>query len=211
MVRDKGVACREIARNAGQEHPMILEVLEFPNPHLRDLAEPIGEKEVTEKTRGLAHDMLETMHHRPGIGLAAVQVGVDRRLIVMDVDWGKNRERKPRILLNPEIIRAEGKAVSRDEGCLSVPDYTADVERHAHVIVRARTLEWQQLEFEAVELEAFCLQHEIDHLDGVLFIDRISRLKRHLYVRRRKKQLRRDCRATGRSTWPVRRDRGHSG
>ena len=118
---------------------MILEVLEFPNPHLRGLAKPIDEEEVTEKTRGLAHDMLETMYHRPGIGLAAVQVGVDRRLIVTDVDRGKQRERKPRILLNPEIIRAEGNAVSRDEGCLSVPDYTADVERHAHVTREKRS------------------------------------------------------------------------
>ena len=179
---------------------MILEVLEFPNPRLRDVAGPIDEPRVTEKTRELAHDMLETMYDQPGIGLAAVQVGVGRRLIVMDVNWGRDRERNPRILLNPEIIRAEGKAVSRDEGCLSVPDYTADVERHAHVIVKARTLDWQQVEFDAVELEAFCVQHEIDHLDGVLFIDRISRLKRGLYVRRRKKQLLRDCEAAGHST-----------
>lgn len=171
---------------------MILEVLEFPDPRLRNVAEPIEEEEVTEKTRKLAHDMLETMYDQPGIGLAAVQVGVSKRLVVMDVDWGRDRERNPRILLNPEIIRAEGKAVSKEEGCLSVPDYKADVERHAHVIVKARTLDCERVEFDSVELEAFCLQHEIDHLDGVLFIDRISRLKRDLYVHRRKKQLRRN-------------------
>ena len=179
---------------------MVLEVLEFPDARLRDVAQPIDEQELTEKTRELAHDMLETMYHRPGIGLAAVQIGVGRRMIVMDVNWGKHGERNPRILLNPEIIRAEGKALSRAEGCLSVPDYTADVERHAHVIVMARTLDWQEVEFDAVEMEAFCVQHEIDHLDGVLFIDRISRLKRDLYVRRRKKQLRRDSRTAGHAT-----------
>jgi len=186
---------------------VIREVLEFPDPRLRDVAEAIDENEVVEKTHELARDMLETMYDRPGIGLAAVQIGVSKRLIVTDVDRGEHRERNPRILLNPEIVRAEGKAVSRDEGCLSVPDYTADVERHARVTVKARTLDWQEVEFDAVELEAFCVQHEIDHLDGVLFIDRISRLKRDLYVRRRKKQLRRDCQAAGHSTRSMRRNR----
>jgi peptide deformylase len=176
---------------------VILEVLEFPNPRLREVAAPIEEREVTDEIQDLAHDMLETMYDQPGIGLAAVQVGVGKRLIVMDVNWSKDQQRNPRILLNPEIIKAEGKAVSKDEACLSVPDYSADVKRHAHMIVKARTLTWQEVELDSMELEAFCLQHAVDHLDGVLFIDRISRLKRDLYVRRRKKQLRRDQEAAG--------------
>jgi peptide deformylase len=176
---------------------VILEVLKFPDQRLREVAEQIEEREVTDEIRELAHDMLETMYDQPGIGLAAVQVGVRKRLIVMDVDWGGDRKRNPQILLNPEIIRAEGKAVSRNEACLSVPDYEADVGRHARVIVEARTLAWEEARFDSVELEAFCLQHEIDHLDGVLFIDRISRLKRSLYVRRRKKELRRNREPAG--------------
>jgi peptide deformylase len=176
---------------------MILEVLQFPNPRLRELAAPFEQGEVTEEIRELAHDMLETMYDEPGIGLAATQVGVAKRMVVMDLDWSEDGERNPRILLNPEIVHAEGKTVSKEEGCLSVPDFKADVERSARVVVKARTLDWEEVEFEAVELESFCFQHEIDHLDGKLFIDRISRLKRDLYVRRRKKQLRRDQEAAG--------------
>ena len=168
---------------------MILEVLHFPDPHLREVAEPVSKDEVTDGLRQLAADMAETMYDEPGIGLAATQVGVAKRLIVMDVDWSEE-DRNPRVLLNPEIVETEGRVISEQEGCLSVPDYKADVERHQRVRVRARTLEWEEVEFDATGLEAFCFQHEIDHLDGTLFIDRISRLKRDLYVRRRKKQLR---------------------
>ena len=168
---------------------MILEVLHFPDPHLREVAEPVSKDEVTDELRQLAADMAETMYDEPGIGLAATQVGVAKRLIVMDVDWSEE-DRNPRVLLNPKIVETEGRVISEQEGCLSVPDYKADVERHQRVQVRARTLEWEEVEFEATGLEAFCFQHEIDHLDGTLFIDRISRLKRDLYVRRRKKQLR---------------------
>ena len=168
---------------------MILEVLQFPDPHLREVAKPISKDEVNDELRQLASDMAETMYDEPGIGLAATQIGVDKRLIVMDVEWTEE-DRNPRVLLNPEIVETEGRVTSEQEGCLSVPDYKADVERDARVVVRARALDWEEVEFEATGLEAFCFQHEIDHLDGKLFIDRISRLKRDLYVRRRKKQLR---------------------
>ncbi len=171
---------------------MILEVLQFPDARLREKAAPIAQHEIDDDLRQLAGDMAATMYDEPGIGLAATQVGVAKRLIVMDLDWTEEGERKPRILLNPEIRLAEGTAVSAQEGCLSVPDFKSDVERHARVVVRARSLDWEELEFDATELEAYCFQHEIDHLDGVLFIDRISKLKRDLYVRRRKKQLRRE-------------------
>jgi peptide deformylase len=172
--------------------PMLLPVLKFPDPRLREKAKPVAREEIDAELRQLAADMAETMYEEPGIGLAATQVGVGKRLIVMDVQWGEDRERAPRVLLNPEIVLREGRTTSELEGCLSVPDFKSDVERDARVVVRARTLDWDEVEFDASELESFCFQHEIDHLDGVLFIDRISKLKRDLYVRRRKKQLRRE-------------------
>jgi peptide deformylase len=170
---------------------MLLEVLQFPDPRLREKALPIAEEEVDEALRALARDMAETMYDEPGIGLAATQVGVTKRLIVMDLDWSEG-DRNLRVVLNPEIVEAEGRVVSEGEACLSVPDYSADVPRHARVRVRGRTLDWDEVEYNAEGLEAVCLQHEIDHLDGVLYIDRISKLKRDLYVRRRKKQLKRE-------------------
>ncbi len=168
---------------------MLLDVLQFPDAGLRKKAEPVREDEVTPDLRELAENMAETMYSEPGIGLAATQVGVEKRLIVMDVDWPDDGERNLRMLFNPQIVDAQGKQVL-EEGCLSVPDFTADVERAAKVIVRARSLDWEELEFDAEGLEAACFQHEIDHLDGKLFIDRISRLKRNMYVQRRKKQIR---------------------
>jgi peptide deformylase len=171
---------------------MLLEVLQFPDPRLREKAKPVAQGEIDDALRKLAADMAETMYDEPGIGLAATQVGVAKRLIVMDLDWTDEGERRPRMLLNPEIVLREGRTTSEMEGCLSVPDFKSDVERDARVVVRARTLDWEEVEFDASELEAFCFQHEIDHLDGVLFIDRVSKLKRDLYVRRRKKQLRRE-------------------
>jgi len=175
---------------------MLLEVLQFPDPRLRELARPIEQHEIDAELRELAQNMLETMYDEPGIGLAATQVGVAKRLIVMDVEWSEDGERRPRVLLNPEIVEREGRETSRDEGCLSVPDFKADVDRDSRVSVRARTLDWEEVRYEATGLEAYCFQHEIDHLDGVLFIDRISRLKRDLYVRRRKKQLRSEARGS---------------
>jgi peptide deformylase len=171
---------------------MLLPVLQFPDPRLREKAKPVAQIEIDDALRKLAADMAETMYDEPGIGLAATQVGVAVRLIVMDLDWSEEGERRPRMLLNPEIVLREGRTTSETEGCLSVPDFKSDVERDARVVVRARTLDWEEVEFDATELEAFCFQHEIDHLDGVLFIDRVSKLKRDLYVRRRKKQLRRE-------------------
>ncbi len=169
---------------------MLLEVLQFPDLRLREKARPVDKDEVDDELRELAANMAETMYDEPGIGLAAVQVGVPLRLVVMDLEWGEEGERNPRVCLNPEIVEREGREISPEEGCLSVPDFKSDVERDARVVVRVRTLDWEELEFDATGLESFCFQHEIDHLDGVLFIDRISRLKRDLYVRRRKKQLR---------------------
>jgi peptide deformylase len=166
-------------------------VLKFPDPLLKRVCEPVGE--ITDAMRALAQDMLEVMYDEPGIGLAAPQVGESIRLIVMDTEWTEEGvERNPIIVLNPEIIERDGKIVWT-EGCLSVPDYTADVERAFRVVVRGLDLEGKPVTYEAEELRAVCFQHEIDHLDGILFIDRLSRLKRSLYVQKRKKHLRRDA------------------
>jgi len=162
-------------------------VLKFPDPLLKQVSEPIAE--ITDEIRELARDMCDVMYDEPGIGLAAPQIGASVRLFVMDTDWTEDgNDRNPGIFINPEIVAREGKIVW-EEGCLSVPDFTADVERSARVTLRAMDLEGQEVKLDLEELPAVCAQHELDHLDGVLFIDRISRLKRGLYVKRRKKQL----------------------
>jgi peptide deformylase len=171
---------------------MILEVLQFPDPRLRDKAEPIERHQVDFELRQLARNMGETMYEEPGIGLAATQVGVAKRLIVMDVHWSAEGERKLQVVLNPEIVESEGRVISEAEACLSVPDFSADVDRYARVKVLGRNLDWDEVEYDVEGVESICLQHEIDHLDGVLYIDRISRLKRDLYTRKRKKQLKRE-------------------
>ena len=164
------------------------EVLQFPDPRLQRVCEPIAE--VTDALRRLARDMCEVLYCELGIGLAAPQVGQEVRLIVVDTEWSKaGAERNPLILFNPELVWKEGQIVW-NEGCLSVPDFTADVGRFERVAVRGGDLEGAESLTEAEGLRAVCLQHEIDHLDGILFIDHISRLKRSMYVRKRKKQLR---------------------
>jgi peptide deformylase len=164
-------------------------VLQFPDPRLRRVSKPIDR--VTEAIRTLAADMLEVMYDEPGIGLAAPQVGEPVRLVVMDTDWTEEgAERNPLVLVNPEIVEREG-TLTWLEGCLSVPDFQAEVERAARVRVRACDLDGREGVHDAEGLRAVCFQHEIDHLDGKLFIDRISRLKRELYVQKRKRALRR--------------------
>ena len=165
----------------------ILDVLQFPDPRLRRRSEPV--EKITDELRQLAADMLETMYDEPGIGLAAPQVGQSIRLIVVDTDWTEeNAERKPCVFVNPEIVERSGE-ITWNEGCLSVPDLTAEVERAEHVVLRALDLEGREVVETASGLRAVCFQHELDHLDGVLFIDRISRLKRNLYIGKRKKAL----------------------
>ncbi len=166
------------------------EVLQFPDKRLREVSEPITE--VTEEIRTLAADMLDVMYDEPGIGLAAPQVGEPIRLIVVDTEWTEeDAERNPLVLVNPELSEEQGK-ITWTEGCLSVPDFQADVERAEKVVLRATDLDGNEVVIEAEGLQAVCFQHEIDHLDGRLFIDRISRLKREMYVRKRKKQLRQE-------------------
>jgi len=170
-------------------------VLLFPDPLLKRKSVPITE--VTDEIRTLAADMLETMYDEPGIGLAAPQVGEAIRLIVVDTEWTEEgAEAQPLVLLNPEIVEREG-TITWNEGCLSVPDFQADVDRSARVKLRALDLDLKPVEIDAKELQAVCFQHEIDHLDGILFIDRISRLKRSLYVKKRKKEMRRESEEGG--------------
>ena len=167
------------------------EVPQFPDKRLRRVSKPIGE--IDDAIRALAADMLEVMYDEPGIGLAAPQVGEAVRLVVVDTEWREeNAERSPLVLVNPQIVSTEGTLLW-SEGCLSVPEFEAEVERFAKLRLHALDLEGRKLEIDAEGLQAVCFQHEIDHLDGVLFIDRISRLKRSLYVRKRRKQLRQEA------------------
>ncbi len=163
----------------------VLEILKFPHRVLRQKARRV--EQIDETIHRLVEDMTETMYRAPGIGLAANQVGVPRRVIVVDVSAGEAPENRL-VLVNPEILHREGR-VTTEEGCLSVPDLREDVTRSGRVVVRALDLEGRRVELEADDLLAVALQHEIDHLDGILFIDRISQLKRSRYVAKRKKML----------------------
>ena len=158
----------------------LLKIRRFPDPTLKQAADPVTE--IDGRLNTLVDSMIQTMYAAPGVGLAATQVGEAHRVIVVDIDHenpGKNLLR----LINPEIVEADG-SITWEEGCLSVYDFNADVQRAARVLVRAFTPDQKQIEIEADDLLAVVLQHEIDHLDGKLFIDRISRIKRELYRRK---------------------------
>jgi peptide deformylase len=164
----------------------IRRILKFPETSLQDVADPV--RNINGDVSTLVQDMVETMYAAPGVGLAAPQVGVGQRVIVLDTD-AENPGKHLLKLVNPVIAGREGHIVW-EEGCLSVFDFTAEVNRAKRVLVKAWTPEEKEIEIEAEDLLAVALQHEIDHLDGKLFIDRISRLKRDLYRRRVKKILR---------------------
>ena len=160
----------------------LLNILKFPDPRLRTRAEPVTEFD--DALRQLVADMFETMYEAPGIGLAATQVDVHKRLLVMDVSEDKNR---PMVLVNPEILDAEGEE-EMDEGCLSVPGYYETVRRAEKVRVRALNEHGESFEIEADGLEAVCIQHEMDHLEGKLFVDYLSSLKRDRIRKKLEKQ-----------------------
>ncbi len=162
----------------------VLEILKYPDPKLKKKSLPV--EKIDEGLRRLIADMAETMYAAPGVGLAAPQVGHSLRLAVIDVTRA-DQEKNLLVLINPEIISAEGEC-TWDEGCLSVPDYNEDVKRKERVTVRHLDAEGNLCEIEAEGLLAIALQHELDHLDGVLFIDRISSLKRALYRRKLRKE-----------------------
>ncbi|MBC7149219.1 MAG: peptide deformylase [Rhizobium sp.] len=153
----------------------------LPDPLLRQVSTSI--ERVDAELQKLADDMLETMYEAPGIGLAAIQVGVPRRLLVIDVSK-EGEDKQPLVFINPEIIKSSDERSVYEEGCLSIPDYYAEVERPAKVTVKSIDRDGKEQMTEADGLLATCLQHEIDHLNGVLFIDHISRLKREMVIKK---------------------------
>ena len=164
--------------NRDGNHMTTLDILHFPDPRLRNVARPV--EQVDDSIRQLVDDMFETMYAAPGIGLAATQVNVDKRVIVIDISEAKDH---PLCLINPEILGLEG-VEELEEGCLSVPGVYETVQRANEVRVRALGRDGEPFELETDGLLAVCIQHEIDHLDGKLFVDYLSQLKR---VRIRKK------------------------
>ena len=160
----------------------------LPDPVLRQTSKPV--ETVDDQVRRLADDMLETMYDAPGIGLAAIQIGEPLRMMVIDVSK-EEEENAPRIFLNPEILATSDTMSVYEEGCLSIPDYYAEVERPADVTVRYLGLDGKMHEETVDGILATCVQHELDHLNGVLFIDHISKLKRDMVVKKFTKAARR--------------------
>lgn len=179
------------------EKPIVI----LPDPKLRLVSEPIAA--VTGEIRTLVKDMLDSMYAARGIGLAAIQIGVPKRIVVIDLGKGPpldseeaegdaDREPDPQVLVNPEIVWRSDELNVYEEGCLSIPDYLEEVERPARIRITYQTLDGEKVEIEAHGLLATCIQHEIDHLDGKLFIDHISRLKRERVVKKFTKAAKRE-------------------
>lgn len=170
----------------------LLPIIETPDPRLRTISSPV--EAVDDELRRLIDDMFETMYDAPGIGLAAVQVGVPKRVLVIDLQEEENEEgkpiRNPRVFINPELFDPSEEHSVYNEGCLSVPDQYAEVERPASI--HARWLDRDGVAHEELieGLLATCLQHEMDHLEGILFIDRLSRLKREMVLKKLEKARR---------------------
>jgi len=171
----------------------LLDIIKYPDPRLKEVSEPVSV--VNEEIKKLVSDMLETMHNAPGVGLAAVQVGVLKRIIVVDIHSRDYENRDPVIFINPEVVSSDGET-SYEEGCLSVPGYTADIVRAERVKVRGLNINGDEVMLAAEGFLAIALQHEIDHLNGILFIDRMGLVKRDIFKRRFKKS-RKDKAAAG--------------
>jgi peptide deformylase len=163
-----------------------LKIVTYPDKSLADPTEPLNN--IDQEVQEMIDKMTTTMYAAPGIGLAAIQVGWNKSVMIYDIE--RSEEGSLRVLVNPRIVESEGELLSENEGCLSVPDFRTDVNRSARVLVDAVDRDGKPLRIEAEGLHAIVLQHEIDHLDGTLFIDRISALKRQMYKRRMKKKLR---------------------
>ena len=159
----------------------VRDILILPDKRLRLVSKPVAK--IDAATRQLVEDMFETMYDAPGIGLAAIQIGEPRRIVTMDLAK-KDESREPQVFINPELISQSGDANVHEEGCLSIPEYYEEVARPAEVKLRYLDLDGKQHEIEAEGLLATCIQHEIDHLNGVLFIDHISKLKRDRVVKK---------------------------
>lgn len=163
----------------------LLEILEYPDPRLRTIAKPV--KNVTPEINTLIDDMFETMYDAPGIGLAATQVDQHIQLIVMDISEEKD---SPLVFINPEITVLDGDPETMQEGCLSVPGFYEDVSRIEHVLIKALDRKGEAFELETHGLLAVCIQHEMDHLNGKLFVDYLSTLKRNRIKKKLEKQHR---------------------
>jgi peptide deformylase len=157
------------------------EIIILPDKRLRRVSEPA--EAIDPELRRLVDDMFETMYEAPGIGLAAIQIGVPKRVIVMDLAK-KDDPKEPRVFVNPQVLWRSDEKTVYEEGCLSIPEFYEDVERPAKVRVKFLDATGTEQELEASGLMATCLQHEIDHLDGVLFIDHISKLKRDRVIKK---------------------------
>ena len=165
----------------------LLDILTFPDGFLETITKPV--KNIDGKLQQVFDNMADTMYAAPGIGLAATQVGIDQSFLLYDIA-PQDGERDLNVLVNPVIVSTEGEILSENEGCLSVPEYRADIKRAERILVEAFDRDGNPLRFEADGLHAIVLQHEIDHLNGTLFIDHISRLKRQMYKRKIEKRLR---------------------
>jgi len=159
----------------------VREILILPDNRLRKVSEPV--KKIDAGIRKLVDDMFETMYDAPGIGLAAIQIGTGKRVITMDLAK-KEEPKKPQVFINPEIVWSSDEKAVYEEGCLSIPETYNDVERPARVKVKYLDLEGELHEIEANGLLSTCLQHEVDHLNGILFIDHLSRLKRDRIIKK---------------------------
>jgi peptide deformylase len=157
------------------------DIIILPDKRLRSVSKPVSE--ISDEIRALVADMFETMYEAPGIGLAAIQIGVPSRVIVMDLSK-REAEAEPRVFINPEIVWSSQETSPYEEGCLSIPDIHEDVERPSRVRIRYLDLDAKQQESDAEGLFAICIQHEVDHLNGVLFIDHISKLKRERIIKK---------------------------
>ncbi len=160
----------------------LLPVIIAPDPRLKVRSEPV--EDIDDKLRRLMDDMLETMREAPGIGLSAIQVGVPKRLIVLDVSHDDDGSRAPHFLINPVIDRVSDEGAVYSEGCLSLPEHFAEIERPASCTVRYRDRDGVERTLEADAILARCIQHEYDHLDGILFVDHLSALKRNIILRK---------------------------
>lgn len=165
-----------------------LKIVTYPDKFLKKPTKPV--ENIDGKLLEAVRNMGETMYAAPGVGLAAIQVGLDQSMLVYDISPADEKGHL-NLLINPRIVAKEGEIISENEGCLSVPDYRADVKRYASVLVEGYDGDEKPVRIEAHDLLAIVLQHEIDHLKGTLFIDRISSLKRQIYKRKVKKQLKR--------------------